>query len=80
LGDVRVFLSPRTVGKIIEFGFAGILILGFVNLLDPTSAVLLRICLSINPLSGANRFRHHRVGGSRLGFLWWEAPGKRVAG
>src|SRR5512134_3287413 len=36
---------------------------------DPTSAPVLKTCFSIKALSGANWFRHHRVGGSRLGFL-----------
>jgi IS30 family transposase len=47
---------------------------------DPTSAPAPKTCFSINALSGVNRFRHHRVGRSRSGFLGWEAPGRRVAG
>jgi hypothetical protein len=48
--------------------------------LGPTSAPVLKTFFSINALLGANAFRHHRVGRSRSGFVWWEAPGKRVAG
>jgi hypothetical protein len=47
---------------------------------SPTSAPAPKTCFSINALSGVNRFRHHRVGRSRSGFLGWEAPGRRVAG